>query len=167
MGWLLLVGVVIIGLLLGWSSTWAAPPPPLLPVPVSQRTNFWDFEPDFGRFWGRKKVRILTIPLCWLGPGALPRHFCGLRHFSKTHSRDRLSRILCFSGKSWAKMTILSPGPNVDRSRSPGPRARVPGSPGPKFRNRWPSTSMGVSKGGWRAAQRGARAQRPVGLRAL
>ena len=103
---------------------------------------------------GRKKVRILTIPLCWGPPEGLPRHFRGLRHFSKTHSRGRLSRILCFPEKKLAKVPFLSPGPNVDRSRSPGPRARVPGFPGPKFRNRWPSTSMGVSKGGYSPAAR-------------
>ena len=104
---------------MAWCKGPGARAPPRLPMPVSQRTIVWDFDPDFGGFWGRKKVRILTIPLCWGPPGALPRHFCRLRHFSKTLKKCLSGRILCFSGKkSWAKMAILSPGPNVDRSRS-------------------------------------------------
>ena len=43
---------------------------------------FWaqnrNFDPDFGV---EKKVRILTIPLCWLCPGCLPRHFIKIWHF--------------------------------------------------------------------------------------
>ena len=89
-GWLLLAGVEA-----GWvrgrgngsggaemgpgARKWVrgrVPTPPL--NAVSQRTFVWDFDPDFGV---GKKVRILTIPLCWGPPGCLPRHFLKIRHF--------------------------------------------------------------------------------------
>ena len=52
------------------------PTPPL--NAVSQRFFLENFDPDFGV---GKKVRILTIPLCWGAPEALPRHFLKIRYF--------------------------------------------------------------------------------------
>ena len=73
MGWLLLVGVVII------ASRWCKGPgaraPPRLPMPVSQRTNFWDFDPDFGRFGGRKKSPYFDYPTMLAVSGGLAPSF--------------------------------------------------------------------------------------------
>ena len=117
-------------------------------------------KPDFPVLGVETKVHILTVPLCLLGPEGLPRHFCGLRHFSKTHSRGLLSRILCFFRKKVGQKSHFCP--RAPMSTGATPRVPEPGSPGPKFRNRWPSTSMGVSKGGWRDGPRAQGPKRPA-----
>ena len=68
-----------------------------LPATVSQSAMFGDF--DLG-FSVEKIVRILHIPLCWGGPGGLPRHFSKIRRRRKTHSRGPSGRILCLGRTS-------------------------------------------------------------------
>ena len=78
MGWLLLVGGVVI------ASRWCKGPgarPPLLSMPF-RKELFWGILTRILVVVGvEKKVRILTIPLCWGPPGCLPRHFLKIRYF--------------------------------------------------------------------------------------
>ena len=75
-GWLLLAGFEAEGVVVIASRPGVKPPARKFPT-------FFCFEKtrilvDFGV---EKKVRILTIPLCWGPPEALPRHFLKIRYF--------------------------------------------------------------------------------------
>ena len=100
---------------------------PCLPMPVSQRTIFWDFDPDFGRFWGRKKSPYFDYPTMLAVSGGLAPSFYWSPAFLKNPQKVAvIEDFVFFRKKSWAKMTILSPAPNVDRSP-----VRVRARPGP------------------------------------
>ena len=113
------VGVVFIGM--GWCNgpgarVWRGVKPPAHLVPSKSCKN-----PVLGRFGGRKKVRILTIPLCWGPPGCLPRHFIGLRHFCKTLKKCPSGRILYFSGKKVGRKWPFCPRAPMSTGAGPGP----------------------------------------------
>ena len=144
------VGVVFIGM--GWCNgpgarVWRGVKPPAHLVPSNSCKI-----PVLGRFWGRKKSPYFDYPTVLGASGGLAPSFLSSSAFFPNPQKVPVRPdFVFFLKKSWAKMAILSPGPNVDRSRSwtgPGPaRARLPDCVGPKLRTIWPSTSMGVSKG--------------------
>ena len=105
---------------MAWCNGPGARAPPSLRSAVSQSADFGDFDLGFGV---GKKVRILTMPLCWGGPEGLPGHFSQILYFSKSHSRGPSSRILCFPAKKVGQKSPFCPRPPM----STGARIRPAG----------------------------------------
>ena len=117
------VGVVFIGM--GWcigpgARVWRGVKPPAHLVPSKSCKN-----PVFGRFRGRKKNPYFDYPTMLGASGGLAPSFLSSPAFFQNPQKVPVRPdFVFFQKKSWAKMAILSPGPNVDRSRSwtgPGP----------------------------------------------
>ena len=100
--------------------------PPARKFPI-----FFEKNPDFGRFWGRKKSPYFDYPTMLAVSGGLAPSFYWSPAFLKTPQKVVvIEDFVFFRKKSWAKIAFLSPGPNVDRSQSGGaemgPGARKP-----------------------------------------
>ena len=89
--------------------------------PARKFPLFFGKNPDFGRFWGRKKSPYFDYATMLGASGGLAPSFYWSRAFLKNPQKVAvIEDFVFFRKKSWAKMAILSPGPNVDRSRSGG-----------------------------------------------
>ena len=103
---------------MGWcigpgARVWRGVKPPAHLVPSKSCKN-----PVFGRFWGRKKSPYFDYPTMLGASGGLAPSFLSSPAFFQNPQKVSVRPdFVFFRKKSWAKMTILSPAPNVDRSR--------------------------------------------------
>ena len=76
---------------------------------------------DFCRFWVRRKSPYFDYPTMLGASGGLAQSCLSSSAFFQNPQKVTvIEDFVFFRKKSWAKMAILSPGPNVDRSRSGG-----------------------------------------------
>ena len=141
---------------MGWcigpgARVWRGVKPPAHLVPSKSCKN-----PVFGRFLvSKKKSPYFDYPTMLAVSGGLAPSFLSSPVFFQNPQKVPVKPdFVFFRKKSWAKMAISSPGPNVDRSRPNAGPSPAPGQCAPQFPHNVAIDVDGGQQGGMRSGPR-------------